>query len=427
MKNVRWNLLLWKLILISITITEINFPQSSNSLVDVMVSFPETLYAFTDTFEIPMLTDNLSGLDVFSYQGTILFDTSKVRLLQVMKSGTMSSDYSVSSNLRNDTVLFAASGTSALTGSGTLLLFTFMKTVNELCGLESPLEFVHFQYNEGTPASVTSNGGVYLCSPPEVPTLVAPPDNVAYYSITPILQWADAARASSYHLQVSEYLEFAMLALDDSGIASTSLQADSLAYGTEYFWRVRSENVSGVSEWSEIRSLTTVQRITMMSEIRDGWNLLSLPLTVDNGRIAALFYSYQYGFIYTPAGYWQVDSVRNGEGFWMRFAADTGTTFMGITGLIREKDTAAVHGGWNLVGATSGLVPVSSIAQIPDSNIVSDFFEFDGAYQAGDTLVPMKGYWVKVKSDGMLILSGETAGQRIHELSPNHSVLRTKR
>ncbi|MBI3193930.1 MAG: hypothetical protein HYZ34_05590, partial [Ignavibacteriae bacterium] len=272
---------------------------------------------------------------VFSYESKIKYDTTTLQFVSIVKTGTLSGDASIVSNRKNDTLLFAAGGTSPMIGSGDLVRIRFTTASSAVCGSQSPLEFVHFQFNEGTPAAVLTNGSVQLCN-----------------------------------------------------------------------------------------------RLTIQTEIHNGWNLLSLPLTVGDGKISTLFGNGLNAFVYTSSGYIPVDSVENGTGFWIKLSTDTGTTYLGIEGTERTTDTITVSEGWNLIGSISDTVQSNMIVQIPDSNIVSDYFRFDGSYIQSNSIAPMKGYWVKVKSDGVLLLSSTEltrAGRSQKVLSPINSVTNTNR
>ncbi|MBI3193503.1 MAG: hypothetical protein HYZ34_03425 [Ignavibacteriae bacterium] len=151
---------------------------------------------------------------------------------------------------------------------------------------------------------------------------------------------------------------------------------------------------------------------------------------MDDGKISTLFGNGLNAFVYTSSGYIPVDSVENGTGFWIKLSTDTGTTYLGIEGTERTTDTIRVSEGWNLIGSISDMVQSNNIVQIPDSNIVSDYFRFDVSYIQSNSIAPMNGYWVKVKSNGVLIFSSTemtSAGRFQKVLSPINSVTNTNR
>lgn len=140
---------------------------------------------------------------------------------------------------------------------------------------------------------------------------------------------------------------------------------------------------------------------------RAGWNLLSLPLKVWEGRKSSIYSSSRSdAFIYNH-GYQVADTIVNNVGYWLKFASFDSIP---IHGEQRLLDTVHVRQGWNLIGTLSVPVAVANIIQIPDS-ILNPFYSYDAQYgtynvlNALDTLFPHRGYWVKASSRGEFALS----------------------
>ena len=150
-------------------------------------------------------------------------------------------------------------------------------------------------------------------------------------------------------------------------------------------------------------------------EMSGGWNLVSLPLAVDDPRTAAVFSTavspaYSYA---TDSGYAICDSLRNGAGYWLKFSA---MQQMPILGTAVVTDSFSVKAGWNLIGSISTPLAAAQIVSDPPGIVTSQLFGYDRGYFISDTLAPAKGYWVKVNRAGNLILSGTGAaaeGRRI--------------
>lgn len=138
--------------------------------------------------------------------------------------------------------------------------------------------------------------------------------------------------------------------------------------------------------------------------VTNGWNLVSLSLTVNDSRKNILFpssVSNAYAFI-GSGGYIRQDTIRNGIGYWLKFA---NTQDIQITGFLRTSDTVDVANGWNLIGSTSYAMSVSDVQQIPPGILQSPFYGHDGTYAVADSLLPSRGYWVKSGSLGKLVLT----------------------
>jgi subtilisin-like proprotein convertase family protein len=90
---------------------------------------------------------------------------------------------------------------------------------------------------------------------PAIPALTAPADGAILPELTPELSWTPVADAFVYELQIGADADFSILVLNLS--SETSLfQSPALSGGNTYYWRVRTRNACGVSDWSAVRSFT---------------------------------------------------------------------------------------------------------------------------------------------------------------------------
>jgi hypothetical protein len=142
---------------------------------------------------------------------------------------------------------------------------------------------------------------------------------------------------------------------------------------------------------------------TVVQPVTQDWNLLSLPLTVADARPVAVYpaaTAATYAFVPT-LGYAVADTLLNATGYWVKFGSAQNISIMGMP---RAHDTIAVESGWNLIGGSSSPVPSAAVGEIPAGIVGSPYFDFNGTYAPSDTLLPGKGYWVKVTENGRLIL-----------------------
>ncbi len=127
---------------------------------------------------------------------------------------------------------------------------------------------------------------------------------------------------------------------------------------------------------------------------RNIWNLVSIP--VKPGPIQTLPHLFSFDGSYTRR-----DTMVFGRGYWSK-PDDTLAYFMGVK---IYSESVAVKPGWNLVGSISKPIPRSNLIAVPDSIITSALFEYNGnLYIAADTLYPGRGYWIKVKQSGKILL-----------------------
>ncbi|KAA3616358.1 MAG: M6 family metalloprotease domain-containing protein [Calditrichaeota bacterium] len=151
--------------------------------------------------------------------------------------------------------------------------------------------------------------------------------------------------------------------------------------------------------------------ITESVTILSGWNLISVPLAANDMSVATLFpnsgtstaYSYENGFV-------SKNILESGKGYWLKSSASKNYT---VQGYELESQNIPVKAGWNLIGPLASDVVISSISSSPLDNIESDFFGFDKGYFAATILKSGKGYWVRVKQDGLLIFSSSTGKTRV--------------
>jgi len=141
--------------------------------------------------------------------------------------------------------------------------------------------------------------------------------------------------------------------------------------------------------------------------VSEGWNLVSLPLSVDDPRKNSVFpaaISSAFGF---TGGYFSAETLNYGNGYWLKFPAPDSIV---MNGDIRIYDTVMVSKGWNMIGCPALPVPLDSISSDPPGIIESSVFEYALGYSSVSMLKPTRGYWVKVSEAGTLYLNSLLAG-----------------
>ncbi len=139
----------------------------------------------------------------------------------------------------------------------------------------------------------------------------------------------------------------------------------------------------------------------------DGWNMISVPLLVNDYRKTTLFSTSMSSAFSYEGSYQEKDTLKNGGGYWLKFAGEQTRTIMGSSYML---DTIDVIAQWNMIGTNSFPVPVVNITPIPPVTITSSFFGYDGStYVEEEILEPGSGYWVKVSEAGKLILQSQSA------------------
>lgn len=135
--------------------------------------------------------------------------------------------------------------------------------------------------------------------------------------------------------------------------------------------------------------------------VNNGWNLVSVPLTVSDPTKTVLYpNAMSPAFAYNGA-YTLEDTLVNGKGYWLRF---TGAQTIPMNGVPVLLDSIDVNEGWNMIGSIGSPLAVESIGSVPGGIVTSRFFGYEDGYLHADSLNPANGYWVKVNQSGKLIL-----------------------
>ena len=114
--------------------------------------------------------ENINGTGILAYQFNLAFDSTALKFKSVSVAGTISSGFTLSSNLVNGGLLrLAAAGSVALKDSGAL----FTITLNTLKPASSLITLTG-QFNEGSPSAIPAGGVVITSVPKQVVNIATP-------------------------------------------------------------------------------------------------------------------------------------------------------------------------------------------------------------------------------------------------------------
>ena len=151
----------------------------------------------------------------------------------------------------------------------------------------------------------------------------------------------------------------------------------------------------------ELRNETGPTDITVSYNI--GWNMVGLPLEVEDASYGTLFSDAVDGTLYGYEGtYYGSDVLEMGNGYWLVFTNDGSADISGeaITNL-----TISLSEGWNLITGISSPVAVESISDPGDIIVSGTIYGYGGSYYNADAIEPGKGYWINASADGEITLS----------------------
>ena len=145
--------------------------------------------------------------------------------------------------------------------------------------------------------------------------------------------------------------------------------------------------------------------ITVNVSYNDGWNLVGLPVSVDDTGYVSLFPEAISGTLYSfDGGYISEDTLIGGAGYWLRFPESVS---IDITGIPINEITISLDDGWNLIAGITFETNTSNI-QDPGGIIVPEtFYNFDNGYELVNELIPCYGYWVRANNTGNIIIMSE--------------------
>lgn len=142
---------------------------------------------------------------------------------------------------------------------------------------------------------------------------------------------------------------------------------------------------------------------TVIIKLQEGWNLVGLPLTLDDAGVGTLFPNRVPNtlFAYQDRSYDGRNSLSTCVGYWSR---NTVNEEIQVQGREVTRCEQTLIEGWNLLSTPNCAFPVDQI-QDPDNLLIPNtIFGYDGSYAAPNILEAGSGYWVRAIGPGNVIL-----------------------
>ena len=137
-------------------------------------------------------------------------------------------------------------------------------------------------------------------------------------------------------------------------------------------------------------------------EYQSGWNMVGLPLEVEDTYYQTLFSNAFNNALYSFDGsYSPVEYLIPGTGYLIRLSEGGIVEFSGIT---MDELTLSLTEGWNLVSGISTLVD-ADLLYSSGLVVTGGIYGYDGSYFNADIIDPGRGYWVRASNDGEITLS----------------------
>ena len=177
------------------------------------------------------------------------------------------------------------------------------------------------------------------------------------------------------------------------------------------------KNIQKINPNIEIPVSITIEdnnpNLTLNISNMDGWNMIGLPLDVEDSNYQSIFPDAINGTLYSfNDGYLQEENLEPGNGYWLRFN-EAGVT--SISGLEIESITLEITEGWNVISGISSFVQISEIEDPDELIIPGTVYGFSlSGYVNAYMLEPGYGYWLRSSGNGNIVVSNYgTASNKI--------------
>lgn len=160
-----------------------------------------------------------------------------------------------------------------------------------------------FTATDDADSSITADVDAELTLFEAVPgdvTLDAPADGSIDQDLQPAFDWTAPNEGDTYQIQVATDSGFSSIVIDENVESTGFVPVDDLATGTDYFWRVRSNNACGDGGWSDTFTFRT--RFEPVAELTPE----SFDITVDTDEVVTETLS--IGNIGTGNLVWEVET-----------------------------------------------------------------------------------------------------------------------
>ncbi|MBO6620975.1 MAG: T9SS type A sorting domain-containing protein [Balneola sp.] len=227
---------------------------------DVLVELPDTSMLVTDTLYYPVRISNVerSASSILSTDITFSYTNTQLNYLGFAQDASLTNGWSFAENrITSSQVKLVGGGANPIETNGDIGYLMFKADTTVDSDLYSYLSLNEAFLNEGSPNLKKENGRVFISTKPLTPELVSPVNGEQNTSLNPTLDWKNAVGADSYDVQISDNGSFSSSLLDTAGVLSDNLSVMGLSGSTTHYWRVRSVNSSGTSNWTSAWSFRT--------------------------------------------------------------------------------------------------------------------------------------------------------------------------
>lgn len=136
-------------------------------------------------------------------------------------------------------------------------------TISNLLGLSGT--YIPIVRGTSSTGNKDANFTINLVVSPSSPTLLSPANNATNTDTSPLLDWSAVAGVTQYDFQIASDANFSNLIQTGTVNTDQYQVITPLQQNTIFYWRVRSQNICGTSNWSAAFSFTTSSCVSIMS------------------------------------------------------------------------------------------------------------------------------------------------------------------
>ncbi|MBI2428654.1 MAG: T9SS type A sorting domain-containing protein [Ignavibacteriales bacterium] len=251
----------------------------------------------------------------------------------------------------------------------------------------------------GTSAWSTTYRFTTIPNPPQIPALHTPANNVVDQPVALALSWTPTSTTTSYHVQLSIRSDFSTVVYNDSLVADTTVQIESLQRDTLYFWRVQSINAGGTSGWSSSSQFRTIPNPPSVSTLRS-------PINSATDQPVTLHLSWSR--VNTAASYRLQMSLRSNFSTLVLDSALMNDTIFQIQSLLVDttyfwRVAAANSGGQGVWSAVWSFTTIPQQPAIPtvSSPVNGSFVDTNAVLFSWSAVSKTSSYWLQVSQDSL--------------------------
>ena len=320
--------------------------------------------------------------------------------------GHVSPNYSQRSNLYGVSGIphVQFNGTEESIGGGTNMYPYYLAIYNQLINDESPIEI-------GLVGYLSGDDGIDLVADVILTDDVQPGNNKIIYILT--YKYSD-----EYFCTVEGYYEetFDLTHYGEIGQFEHYFELESNWSLGNVNGLVLIQNMSGNYQiyQSEITQDFQDPIVTMAFMFPEGWTTVGLPLIVSNSNYQTVFPDAIENTMFSfDDGYNLETNLENGKGYWIRFAEQGYTNFVGLE---FEEITITLDEGWNMISGVSAVTPIHSIFDPYELIIPNTIYNFVEGYNLVDELEPGRGYWLRSIGYGDIMVSVDGTNNNLPRL-----------